>query len=177
MAVGTTHGKQLADSIDERFDLRLPLRVRDVRGDDIGKLEWWGSMIHWREINRRTYSDHLAGTRLWLVADVRGFPIGQVVIDVASHDYAYLYALRVHEPFQGLGVGTQLIGVGEQAARAHGFRLLQLAVEKTNTRARALYERLGFEIYTQRVDVWSYVDHMSQTHWVHEDVWGMRKGL
>ena len=177
MAVGTSRGKQLADLIDERFNLGLPLRVRGVRGDDLPRLEWWGSTIHWREVNRRTYSDHQAGLRLWLVADVRGYPIGQVVIDVTSHEYAYLYALRVHEPFQGLGIGTQLIRVGGQAARAHGFRIMHLAVEKTNARARTLYERLGFEIYSQRVDVWSYVDHLGQTHWVHEDVWGMRKEL
>jgi ribosomal protein S18 acetylase RimI-like enzyme len=78
---------------------------------------------------------------------------------------------------RGIGIGTALLHVGDHVAREHGLPQIQLAVEKSNTAARHLYERVGYEIFTQRVDVWSYVDHENQTHWVHEDVYGMRKWL
>lgn len=177
MALRSLRGKAFADTIHHTFDVALRLEVRAARSDDLPKLEWFGSLAHWRDVNRRTFNDHLAGQRLMFVADLHDFPIGQVVIDVSSHEYAYLYALRVLEPFQSLGIGTQLINVGDQVARAHGFRQIQLAVERSNTGARRLYERLGFEIFTQRVDMWSYVDHLGVTHWVQEDVYGMRKVL
>lgn len=175
MALRSPRGKAFADTVREYVDLQLHLLIRAARAEDLPKLEWFGSLAHWRDVNRRTFTDHQAGLRLMFVADVHTFPVGQVVIDVTSHDYSYLYALRVMEPFRGLGIGTHLIKTGEHVARSHGFRQIHLAVEKSNTPARKLYERLGFEIYTQRVDVWSYVDHLGQTHWVHEDVYGMRK--
>jgi ribosomal protein S18 acetylase RimI-like enzyme len=177
MTLRSPRGKAYADSVHHQFDVAMHLEIRAVRADDLPKLEWLGSLAHWRDVNRRTFNDHQAGLRLMFVADLRDYPIGQVVIDVASHEYAYLYALRVMEPFQSFGVGTQLIKVAEATARVHGFRQIHLAVEKKNTSARRLYERVGFEIFTQRVDVWSYVDHLGQTHWVHEDVYGMRKLL
>jgi ribosomal protein S18 acetylase RimI-like enzyme len=177
MALRSLRGKAFADAVQEYVDVTLHLVIRAVREDDLPRLEWFGSLAHWRDVNRRTFVDHQAGMRLMFVADLRGFPIGQVVVDVTSHDYAYLYALRVLEPFQGFGIGSELIGVAEDAARSHGFRQIHLAVEKSNVGARRLYERLGFEIFTSRVDVWSYVDHHGETHWVHEDVYGMRKLL
>jgi ribosomal protein S18 acetylase RimI-like enzyme len=177
MALRSLRGKAFADTIHEYVDITMHLLIRAVRVEDLPKLEWFGSLAHWRDVNRRTFNDHQAGLRLMFVADLHTFPVGQVVIDVTSHDYAYLYALRVLEPFQGLGVGTQLIKTGEAVARAHGFRQIQLAVEKSNSGALRLYERLSFEIFTQRVDVWSYIDHVGETHWVHEDVYGMRKLL
>ncbi len=177
MVVRLPRGKVFADAVDESFDVTMPMRIRAVRAADLPKLEWFGSLAHWRDVNRRTFNDHQQGLRLMFVADLHSFPVGQVVIDVSSHEFAYLYALRVLEPFQGLGVGTRLISMGDQVARGHGFRQIHLAVEKSNTGARRLYERMGYEIFTQRVDVWSYVDQHGQTNWVHEDVYGMRKQL
>lgn len=177
MALRSLRGKVFADTVHEPVDISAHILIRAARADDLPKLEWFGSLAHWRDVNRRTFNDHQQGLRLMFVADHRDFPVGQVVIDVSSHEYAYLYALRVLEPFQGLGIGTELIKIGDRVARAHGFRQIQLAVEKTNAGARRLYEHMGYEIFTQRVDVWSYVDHHGQTHWVHEDVYGMRKLL
>jgi ribosomal protein S18 acetylase RimI-like enzyme len=177
MTLQSLRGKALADAIYEPLDAHMHLVVRAVRADDLAKLEWFGTMAHWRNVTRRTFSDHQAGQRLMFVADFNDFPVGQVVIDVTPREYAYLYALRVMDPLRGLGIGTALLRVGDYVAHEHGLRQIQLAVEKSNTAARRLYERVGYEIFTQRVDVWSYVDQHNQTHWVHEDVYGMRKWL
>ena len=177
MALQSLRGKAFADAVNEIVDARMRFAVRAVRANDLPKLEWFGTMAHWRNVTRRTFSDHQAGQRLMFVAALNDFPIGQVVIDVTPRDYAYLYALRVMDPLRGLGIGTALLRIGDYVAYEHGFRQIQLAVEKNNTAARRLYERLGYDIWTQRVDTWSYVDHLNQTHWVNEDVYGMRKWL
>ena len=159
------------------LDIVARVLVRPCRCEDLSKLEWFGAYSHFRELYHRTWQDHQSGRRLMLVADLNGFPIGQVWLDVTPAEYAYLYALRVMEPFQGLGIGTRLIESAELLARSHNYRQVQLAVEKTNARARRLYERHGFRVFSQRVDIWSYTDHLGETHWVQEDVYGMRKIL
>src|SRR3989337_237948 len=77
------------------------------------RLEVFGAYSHFRDLYQRTWLDHLAGRRLMLVADLNDFPIGQVWLDIVPADFAYLYALRVMEPFQGLGIGTRLIQSAE----------------------------------------------------------------
>ena len=165
----------LLDTAYQQFDIRAHVVIRPARAEDLPKLEWFGAYAHFRDLYRRTWQDHQARRRLMLVADLQGFPIGQVWVDVMPSEYAYLYALRVMAPLQGLGLGTRLIASAEAVAKSHGYRHIHLAVEKGNEQARRLYERLGFTIFSQRVDAWSYTDHHGQTHWVQEDVYGMRK--
>jgi ribosomal protein S18 acetylase RimI-like enzyme len=167
----------LIDPAYRQIEIIARISIRPARAEDLPRLEWFGAYAHFRDLYQRTWKDHQAGRRLMLVADLQDFPVGQVWLDVMPADYAYLYALRVMEPLQGLGIGTQLIGSAEALARSYGYQQIHLAVEKSNLNARRLYERLGFRVFTQRVDVWSYTDHHGQTHWVQEDVYGMRKVL
>jgi ribosomal protein S18 acetylase RimI-like enzyme len=169
--------ESLVDPAYQEIGISALVTIRPAHAEDLAKLEWFGAYAHFRDLYRRTWLDHQAGRRLMLVADLHGFPVGQVWLDVMPSEYAYLYALRVMEPLRGLGLGSNLIGSAEALARSYGYRQIQLAVEKRNEAARRLYERLGFQIFTQRVDVWSYTDHHGQTHWVQEDVYGMRKVL
>ncbi len=177
MAIRSASSKGPADLQYEPIEVQARIDIRPATADDLPKLEWFGAYAHFRELYRRTWYDHQAGRRLMLVADLHGFPIGQVWLDVTPVDYAYLYALRVMEPMQGFGIGTGLIESAELLARSRGYRQIQLAVEKTNADARRLYERLGYRAFSQRVDMWSYTDHHGQSHWVQEDVYGMRKIL
>lgn len=160
-----------------QFDIWANIVVRGAREEDLKKLEWFGAYAHFRELYQRTWRDHITGRRLMMVADLNTFPVGQVWVDVTPHNYAYLYALRVLEPFQGLGIGSALIDTAEQIARAKNYQVIQLAVERSNARALRLYERQGFRIFTQRVDHWSYTDHHGKVQWVQEDVYGMEKQL
>ena len=160
-----------------QFRINAGITIRAARIEDLKKLEWYGAYAHFRDLYQRTWRDHVASRRLMMVADLNTFPVGQVWVDVTPHTYAYLYALRVMEPFQGLGIGTALIETAEDIARGRGYRVIQLAVERSNTSARRLYERQGFRIFTQRVDHWSYTDHHGNIQWVQEDVFGMQKEL
>lgn len=173
----TSAGKHWRNAVHEIRTLPVPLTLRGARYDDLAKLEWFGAYAHFRDLYRRTWRDHEAGTRLMLVADLNDFPVAQVWLDVVPSEYAYLYAFRVWEPLRGCGIGTLLMNAAHRVARQHGYRQIQLAVEKANQAAQRLYERQGYQVFSERVDGWSYVDQYGTTQWVEEDVYGMRKWL
>ena len=53
-------------------------------------------------------------------------------------------ATGILEAWRGIGLGRRLMAAALDAARARGFERLELDVYATNTRAIALYERMGF---------------------------------
>jgi ribosomal protein S18 acetylase RimI-like enzyme len=57
----------------------------------------------------------------------------------------YLQLLLVAESHQSRGVGALLLARGERDARAAGCRHMVFLVTKSNRRARAFYERHGYE--------------------------------
>ena len=57
----------------------------------------------------------------------------------------YLQLLLVAETYQSRGLGASLLARGERLARAAGCRHLIFLVTKSNRRARAFYERHGYE--------------------------------
>ncbi len=59
-------------------------------------------------------------------------------------DY-YIDTVSVSPEFGGRGYGTELLQAAIQHAKEKGYRTVSLNVEKDNTKARKLYERLGFE--------------------------------
>lgn len=168
---------RLPPSLHIAAPITLPIVIRFATAEDLPKLEWHGAYAHFRDLYQRTWRNHEAGQRLMVVADLRGFPVGQVWLDVTPSEYAYLYALRVMEPLRGSGIGTALINTANDLARQYGYGQIQLAVEKVNRAARRLYERHGYQVFSQRVDVWSYTDQHGIVHWVQEDVFGMQAWL
>jgi ribosomal-protein-alanine N-acetyltransferase len=61
--------------------------------------------------------------------------------------------------FQRRGVGTQLIHALIHAARDHRVLRIFLEVRESNTPARSLYEKLGFEVTNRRQ---SYYNHPTE---------------
>ncbi|MCM3671136.1 GNAT family N-acetyltransferase [Mesobacillus maritimus] len=56
----------------------------------------------------------------------------------------YLDTLSVNPQFGGRGYGTELLNASIQSGKELGYHTLSLNVEKSNTKARKLYERIGF---------------------------------
>lgn len=73
--------------------------------------------------------------------------------------------LRVLEPLQSRGIGSQILDHAEELARARGNKLIGLSAETaSDNRARQLYERLGYRDigigeFTERYE---YVDKEGQ---------------
>ena len=54
--------------------------------------------------------------------------------------------MGVIEPYRGRGIGKSLLEATLQAAKAKGLNRIELTVRSDNTRAKKLYEALGFVV-------------------------------
>ncbi len=158
---------------------------RFAERDDLPKLEWHGEYVHFRRVFHRAFEDQRAGRRLMLLADVNGYPIGQVFVQLESFDdfgrnagqRGYLYSLRVMDAFQHQGIGTALLREAERILRERHYDSVSIAAAKDNPGARRLYERLGYKVYTEDSGRWNYVDHEGRTRHVVEPCWILEKML
>jgi ribosomal protein S18 acetylase RimI-like enzyme len=64
---------------------------------------------------------------------------------------AFIDELYVAPRWRGQGVGRALLDLAEREARAMGVRAIHLEVEPGNARARAVYERAGYEDNERRL--------------------------
>lgn len=159
--------------------------IRPARAADLAQLEWFGEYSDLRLVESAAWAHVREGTLLFFVADLRGFPMGQVKIAL-RHDEdvkadgvgsGYLYALRVFRPFQGLGIGTALIAHAEEILRDRGFSWATIAVDRENLGARRLYERLGYTRVREQHRSWSYQTPAGRRRRVDVDEILLRKSL
>ncbi|MDZ4722241.1 MAG: GNAT family N-acetyltransferase [Roseiflexaceae bacterium] len=76
---------------------------------------------------------------------ILGVAIAQLRPELLSHmPSAHLEVLVVGDGAEGQGIGKALINIVEQAVWERGAGSMTLHVFRTNSRARALYERLGY---------------------------------
>jgi GNAT superfamily N-acetyltransferase len=83
-------------------------------------------------------------------------PLGFVHVHTArdfftGEEHGHVSDIVVAAGAEGRGVGRALMAAGERWSRARGHRLLSLNVFEANTRARSLYERLGFASDTMKL--------------------------
>ena len=70
--------------------------------------------------------------------------------DAAEGEATYLHRLAVRRAYAGGAVSRALVDAGCQRARAAGSKLLRLDCRADVPRLRALYERLGFSLESER---------------------------
>ncbi len=75
---------------------------------------------------------------------LRAWVLRRLAVDV-DNDRFLIDGLAVERDWRGQGLGTRLIEALAAEARARGYSRLRLDVADHNLRARALYERLGFD--------------------------------
>jgi ribosomal protein S18 acetylase RimI-like enzyme len=64
----------------------------------------------------------------------------------ANQEELYLDTIAVSEQARGHGIGSILLNTVIDFAREEGFLAVKLSVIDTNTRAKSLYERVGFQV-------------------------------
>ncbi|PWU23044.1 hypothetical protein C5B42_04215 [Candidatus Cerribacteria bacterium 'Amazon FNV 2010 28 9'] len=88
---------------------------------------------------------------IWLAKD-EGITVGsiQLVLDSEKKDLAngmnraMIHHLRVSYSHHGKRIGSKLYKTAEQKAKELGVKTLTLEVEKSNTKAKEIYEHWGF---------------------------------
>ena len=75
----------------------------------------------------------------------------------------YLDSISVSETARGKGVGTQLLAALPAVAQAQGEQVIGLNVDDGNPKARALYEREGFEPVSELMIGEHHYTHMQRS--------------
>lgn len=137
---------------------------------------------HWSSLNRQQ-----AGELLYIIAWEGRRAVGHVSLfwrpsndpTAALADCPWIIDLLVHPDHRSRGAGSALLCACEDAARAQHERRIGLAVAITNTRAAALYERLGYHDagLGQHVMTGSWQDPAGVTHIWQDTVTYMLKPL
>lgn len=161
-------------------NLSLSVGIRPVRRADLEALEWFGLHTPHREIILQGYTMQECGNGLMLIAEVNGFPTGQICIDYARKRHAgraTLWALRVFPTLRGAGLGTRLMTAAEQAVMERGISETELGVDRDNARVLPFYERLGYEGCGTEQGSFSYRTPGGELVRLPIDQWVLRKRL
>ncbi len=162
----------------DQFAIQPDIIIRYARQDDLRKLEWFGLLTPARDHIERAYARAQQGEVIFLIADLNGFPIGQVwVVIQAAENTGLIQALRVLQPLQNMGIGTRLIHASEQAMIERGLQMAEINVTRNNPGAKRLYERVGYHLIGDKIVYWSYTPPGGDPQQVEDHVWVLRKDL
>lgn len=135
------------------------LVIDDLTKDDLPKITWSGTPSHIRSVDKALDRASHGDVEYLAVRAPGGLPVAKGGIDYAAHrDSGMLYQLATATPLQGLGLGTRLIAEAERRIRRRGCLWAMLGVEDENPRARALYERIGYEFWRRSHASWQQED-------------------
>ena len=98
--------------------------------------------------------------RIWII-EVDGQAAGYLAVAIgftieAGGKDGFLDELYLREAFRGQGIGRQAVQFAIAACPSLGIRRLSLEVERHNSRAKHLYEDIGFEAH----------DRILMSHWI-----------
>jgi ribosomal protein S18 acetylase RimI-like enzyme len=167
-------------SFSEVFTLKSTIQIRPCRFEDLPKLEWGGLFTQHREIFEKVFNQQECGETLMLVADLKGFPVGQIWIDFAQkreESVGILWALRVYPLLQGMGVGKELVRAAEKVLRNRNFRVAQLGVEKQNSDVLPFYARLGYAVVGEEQKEFCFTTPGGTLESIPVDEWVLRSEL
>jgi ribosomal protein S18 acetylase RimI-like enzyme/Ser/Thr protein kinase RdoA (MazF antagonist) len=155
------------------------LHVRDLTEADLPGVAWSGGSLHPRYVaealHRRAATDEV---EYLAVCGSTGAPIAIGGIDFAvSLGAGTLYQLAVMPTLQSRGIGTLLIDAAERRIRDRGLTRAELSVEIENTRAMALYQRLGYVGFGTELDSWETETPAGERQVHHAQCIRMRKDL
>lgn len=122
--------------------------IRPARASDVhALLAIESAVFHSDRLSRRSFRHLVASpSAAVLVALADGKVAGYcVLLFRAGVPAARLYSIATAADFEGRGIGRSLIEASEREAAKRGRRSLRLEVREDNSRAIAIYRRVGFE--------------------------------
>ena len=170
----------LVSALSQQFTVSISVTIRLCRKGDLPALEWFGMFTDHREMILAAYASQERGEALMLVAEMQGFPIGQVWIDLTLEQEAatgVLWAVRVFPMLQNRGIGTRLMVAAEDVLRRRGCTAVELGVEKDNLPAKRFYERQGYRVVADTQDEYSYTTPGGVLVCVPTEQWILHKAL
>jgi ribosomal protein S18 acetylase RimI-like enzyme len=179
MKSGAEHERVIEDlrSVIRR-DGVAALAVDDLGHEDLALLAWSGSPLHIDSIAKALARAPAGEVEYLVVRAPDGAPIAKGGIEHADpHGPGKLYQLATHPELRSHGIGTHLVGALEGRIRARGIESAWLSVEVSNPRARALYERLGYEAFAEEKDGWESQDPDGRRYWKETRLTLMRRRL
>ena len=154
------------------------LKIENLVEADLAQLSWAGSPLHLKTIEATLKNSSDGQMEYLVVRDPNGYPISIGKIDYSSDvESGLLSQLTTNKALRGLGIGTRLIQEMEKRIQSLNREWAKLGVEESNTQARALYLRLGYEPYGHGKDSWEQEDRDGKVSTYHADLILMRKRL
>lgn len=136
-------------------EISVPVGVRDLTPADLPACAWSGSATHLRQVAKELERAEAGEVDYLAVCTPADLPVAVGGVDYRAVSGAgTLWQLAVLPALQSRGLGRLLIRAAEDRIRSRGLRRAELGVEENNPRARALYERLGYEAYDLKPDAW-----------------------
>ncbi|MCG9132899.1 GNAT family N-acetyltransferase [Candidatus Poribacteria bacterium] len=133
---------------NQDFNFSGAVIVRQAEEDDAGHLQAYcfpekGKMEVLQELQDDLAEDSQTQR---LVAEVGGYPIGQISItrDAADSEVAEVGGLAVSAPFRPLGVADHLMAAAETAAEEDGLKTLEIELPNSETNVIQRYKDWGF---------------------------------
>lgn len=110
----------------------------------------WG----WDDAEQLAYFDDRFTPERWQIIQAERQDVGVLIVE-ESDDEVYLAEIEILPAWQGRGIGSAIIR-SLMARAAQAGKPLTLRVLHVNTRARDLYERIGFRVFNE-IDTHAYL--------------------
>ena len=135
--------------------MELTLSFRDLEPADLSDLDWSGGPEHIRAVAAALEASYAGEVALVVGCLPNDRLVAMGAVDFRlSEEAGNIWMLAVHDRFQSLGAGAQLIAALERKIIDHGRPLARMLVEHDNPRARVLYERSGYAEAGATLDSW-----------------------
>ena len=133
---------------NQDFNLAGALKVRSAEKDDAENLQSYCFPEKTKtQVTEELDADLAEDSQTHrLVAEVGGYPIGQIAITrgIVDPEVAEIGGLAVSAPFRPLGVADHLMAAAEAAATEDGVKTLEIGLPSTETPVIQRYKDWGF---------------------------------
>ena len=151
-------------------------QIRSVVEADINKIKW--SLPDWNSYWQDKWRQKLEGKLDMYVVAVEDFPIARIWLDwtkSAKLGIGEISSFEVMPPFRNIGIGSFMIESMEDILREKGLKRAQIGVDKSNDRAKKLYQKLGYKVVRDEQDSFVYFSESGEQKTYSSDCWFLHK--